>query len=146
MGDKCQSLVNMLKNYVVPWNVVYFLNSCETTSFSISILFAGIIYLVEYFAPALFVVTSMYCWQKYQLVREAVQALGRVGGDDSDELEGVLAMNMAEIWSLLEASAENILTQVWWEQSAIYGRSVTVARLIQGAQGNGPTVNCSWHD
>jgi len=74
------------------------------------------------------------------LVREAVQALGRVGGDDSDELEGVLAMNMAEIWSLLQASSENILTQVWWEQSAIYGHSETTARLIQDAQGNVPTI------
>jgi len=38
--------VNIIMNFRLPWNAVYFLNSCETTSFSISILLDGIIYLV----------------------------------------------------------------------------------------------------
>lgn len=46
-GDKCRSLVNFIMNFRVSQNAVYFLTSCETTSFSISILLDGIIYLVR---------------------------------------------------------------------------------------------------
>jgi hypothetical protein len=114
--------VNMIMNLRFPWNAVYFLNSCETTSFSISILLDGIIYLVSWTLCS----SAARCHQYVLLTEIPIGSRSRpdfgsrgrrwqwrIGGRARNEYGGNLEPSPGKFWEHSHTSVMGAERNIW---------------------------------